>query len=221
MITESMPSSLLPASSRTGLVVEALRKAILTGELPAGQPLVETELARRFGISKTPVREALKTLVGAGLVTMSEYKGATVRVVDEDMARNVFDVRSLLEPVAVARTIDRGFDVELAQEALDRASTSRDEAERSLANRDFHQLLYSNCGNPVLVDMLDGLREQTALISVNAWTQQPSWDEEAAEHAEILAVAREGDAGRAAELVLNHIRSFEVRAVGQIAGRKR
>jgi DNA-binding GntR family transcriptional regulator len=216
-----MPSGLLPASSRTGLVVEALRRSILTGELPAGQPLVETELARRFGISKTPVREALKTLVGAGLVTMSEYKGATVRVVDEEMARSVFDVRSLLEPVAVARTVDRGLDLDLAQDALDRASSAKDEAERSLANRDFHQLLYSNCGNPVLMDMLDGLREQTALISVNAWIQQPSWETEAAEHAEILAAARNGDAGRAAELVLNHIRSFEVRAVGQIAGRKR
>jgi DNA-binding GntR family transcriptional regulator len=212
-----MPSGLLPASSRTGLVVEALRRSILTGELPAGQALVETELARRFGISKTPVREALKTLVGAGLVTMSEYKGATVRVVDEEMARSVFDVRTLLEPVAVARTVERGLDLDLAQDALDRASSAKDEAERSLANRDFHQLLYSNCGNPVLMNMLDGLREQTALISVNAWIQQPSWETEAAEHAEILAAARNGDAGRAAELVLNHIRSFEVRAVGQIA----
>jgi DNA-binding GntR family transcriptional regulator len=212
-----MPIGLLPASSRTGLVVEALRRSILTGELPAGQALVETELARRFGISKTPVREALKTLVGAGLVTMSEYKGATVRVVDEEMARSVFDVRTLLEPVAVARTVERGLDLELAQDALDRASSAKDEAERSLANRDFHQLLYSNCGNPVLMNMLDGLREQTALISVNAWIQQPSWETEAAEHAEILAAARKGDAGRAAELVLNHIHSFEVRAVGQIA----
>ncbi|WP_214956577.1 GntR family transcriptional regulator [Arthrobacter sp. ISL-69] len=217
MSTEVMPLGLLPASSRTGLVVEALRRSILTGELPAGQALVETELARRFGISKTPVREALKTLVGAGLVTMSEYKGATVRVVDEEMARSVFDVRSLLEPVAVARTVERGLDLDLAQDALDRASSAKDEAERSLANRDFHQLLYSNCGNPVLMNMLDGLREQTALISVNAWIQQPSWETEAAEHAEILAAARNGDAGRAAELVLNHIHSFEVRAVGQIA----
>jgi DNA-binding GntR family transcriptional regulator len=216
-----MPSGLLPASSRTGLVVEALRRSILTGELPAGQALVETELARRFGISKTPVREALKTLVGAGLVTMSEYKGATVRVVDEEMARSVFDVRSLLEPVAVARTVERGLDLDLAQDALERASSAKDEAERSLANRDFHQLLYSNCGNPVLMNMLDGLREQTALISVNAWLQQPSWETEAAEHAEILAAARNGDAGRAAELVLNHIHSFETRAVGQIAKGKR
>lgn len=216
-----MPSGLLPSSSRTGLVVEALRRSILTGELPAGHALVETELARRFGISKTPVREALKTLVGAGLVTMSEYKGATVRVVDEEMARSVFDVRSLLEPVAVARTVERGLDVDLAQDALDRASSAKDEAERSLANRDFHELLYSNCGNPVLVEMLNGLREQTALISVNAWIQQPSWETEATEHAEILAAARNGEAGRAAELVLNHIHSFEVRAVGQIAKGKR
>jgi DNA-binding GntR family transcriptional regulator len=213
-------SQLLQAPSRTGLVVEALRRAILTGELPAGQALVEADLARRFGISKTPVREALKTLVGAGLVTMSEYKGATVRVVDENMANNVFDVRTLLEPVAVARTVERGLDVELAQSALDRASAATDEAERSLANRDFHQLLYSNCGNDILVDMLNGLREQTALITVNTWTQKPSWEHEATEHAAILAAARAGDSGLAAELVLTHIRSFETRAVSQIEGKK-
>lgn len=209
-------SQLIQAPSRTGLVAEALRRAILTGELAAGQPLVETDLARRFGISKTPVREALKTLVGAGLVTMNEYKGATVRVVDETMANNVFDVRTLLEPVAVARTVERGFDVELAQSALDRASAATDEAERSLANRDFHQLLYSNCGNDILIDMLNGLREQTALITVNTWTQKPSWEHEATEHADILAAARAGDSGLAAELVLNHIRRFEARAIGQI-----
>lgn len=210
------PSQLLQAPSRTALVAEALRRSILTGELAAGQPLVETDLARRFGISKTPVREALKTLVGAGLVTMSEYKGAVVRVVDETMATNVFDVRTLLEPVAVARTVENGLDVDRAQNALDRAAAATDEAERSLANRDFHQLLYSNCGNDILIDMLNGLREQTALITVNTWTQKPSWEHEATEHAEILAAARAGDSGLAAELVLNHIRRFETRAIGQI-----
>lgn len=216
MSTDAVTGALLPAASRTNLVVEALRRSILKGELPAGQALVETELARRFGISKTPVREALKILAGAGLVTMSEYKGASVRVVDEEMATSVFDVRSLLEPVAVARTVERGFNVEGAQAALDRAAEAVDEAERSLANRDFHQLLYSNCGNAVLTEMLNGLREQTALISANAWIKQHSWREEAAEHAEILAAARLGDADRAAELVLNHINSFAARAVGQI-----
>src|SRR5438105_5740775 len=63
--------------SRTVAVLEAIKHAILAGELSPGQALVETDLAERLGVSKTPVREALKTLAGAGLVTMSPYKGAT------------------------------------------------------------------------------------------------------------------------------------------------
>ena len=65
--------------SRTVAVLEAIRHAILAGELRPGQPLVETDLAEVLGVSKTPVREALKTLAGAGLVTMNPYKGAAVR----------------------------------------------------------------------------------------------------------------------------------------------
>ena len=59
-----------------------------------------------LGVSKTPVREALKTLAGAGLVTMNPYKGAAVRVVDGEQARHVYDVRLLLEPEALARAVD-------------------------------------------------------------------------------------------------------------------
>src|SRR3954447_7665744 len=99
---DSPITRLTQSASRTGLVVQALRLAILSGELAAGQPLVEADLAERFGISKTPVREALKTLSGAGLVTMSEYRGAVVRVVDPHMAYNVFDMRALLDPTAVS-----------------------------------------------------------------------------------------------------------------------
>ncbi len=67
------------------------------------------ELAAQFGVSKTPVREALKTLAGTGLVVMSQYKGVTVRMVDADMAREVYDVRLLLEPEALRRTVRRGL----------------------------------------------------------------------------------------------------------------
>src|SRR6516164_6541602 len=79
--------------SRTVAVLEAIKHAILSGELRPGQSLVETDLAEVLGVSKTPVREALKTLAGAGLVTMSPYKGATVRVVDDEQARHVYDAR--------------------------------------------------------------------------------------------------------------------------------
>src|SRR3954465_7658126 len=94
----------LPAS-RTEVVLEEIRRGILTRELLPGQPLVEAELAARLGVSKTPVREALKVLSNTGLVTFSPYKGASVCVVDAELARSVYDVRMVLEPEALRRAV--------------------------------------------------------------------------------------------------------------------
>jgi DNA-binding GntR family transcriptional regulator len=207
--------------SRTAAVLDAIKHAILAGELRAGQALVETDLAEVLGVSKTPVREALKTLAGAGLVTMSPYKGAAVRVVDDEQARHVYDARLLLEPEAVARAVTRGHDWGPAHEALARADGGADQPGRSLANRDFHRGLYAGCGNPLLVRMLDDLRDQTALVSAAAWRhepgwlQAPSWEQEAAEHRSVLTAAEDGDAERAASLLRHHITSFVARNFGE------
>src|SRR5258708_3300688 len=112
--------------SRTVVVLDAIKHAILTGELRPGQGLVEADLAAVLGVSKTPVREALKTLAGAGLVTMSPYKGAAVRVVDDEQARHVYDARLLLEPEALARAATRGHDWRPARAALPRADHAAD-----------------------------------------------------------------------------------------------
>jgi DNA-binding GntR family transcriptional regulator len=206
--------------SRTVAVLEAIKHAILAGELRPGQALVETDLAEVLGVSKTPVREALKTLAGAGLVTMNPYKGAAVRVVDGEQARHVYDARLLVEPEALARAVAGGHDWRPAHHALARADSAPDQAERSLANRAFHRELYAGCGNPLLVRMLDDLRDQTALVSVAAWRHEPdwlvagttpSWEHEAAEHRTVLAAAEDGDAQRAAALLRGHIASFVAR----------
>ena len=203
--------------SRTVAVLDAIKHAILAGELKPGQPLVETDLAEVLGVSKTPVREALKTLAGTGLVTMSPYKGAAVRVVDNALARHVYDARLLIEPEALARAVHAGHDWQPAHQALARADSAPDQAGRSLANRDFHRELYAGCGNPLLVRMLDDLRDQTALVSVAAWRHEPAglrtpgWEREAAEHRAVLMAAEEGDAERAAILLRSHITSFVVR----------
>ncbi|MET9828016.1 GntR family transcriptional regulator [Streptomyces sp. NPDC006385] len=207
----------VPIPSRTRFVLEHLTQDILTGRLPPGQPLVEIELARRFGVSKTPVREALKTLAGRGLVVMSEFKGTAVRAVDATMARSVYDVRLMLEPEALRRGVLACSDFPGAQEALDRADAAEDRADRSLANRDFHRALYRSCGNPLLVRMLDDLRDQAALVSVAAWESTPSWEREAKEHRRILGRAREGDASGAAHLLHDHIAGFVRRAFPQSA----
>jgi DNA-binding GntR family transcriptional regulator len=200
--------------SRTVAVLEAIKHAILAGELKPGRPLVETDLANVLGVSKTPVREALKTLAGAGLVTMSPYRGAVVRVVNDEAARHVYDARLLIEPEALRRAVTAGHDWQPAHVALARARQARDQAERSLANRDFHRELYHGCGNPLLISMLDDLRDQTALVSAAAWRHEPdwlevpSWEHEAAEHRAVLLAAEDGDADRAADLLRGHITSF-------------
>lgn len=201
-----------PIPSRTQYVLEAVKHRILTGQLAPGQPLVETELAAQFAVSKTPVREALKTLAGTGLVVMSQYKGATVRTVDAAMAQEVYDVRLLLEPEALRRTVRSGALLEEARDALERADSAADAAERSLANREFHRALYLPCGNPLLSRMLDDVRDQAALVSATAWATLPSWEREAAEHREILRLALAGEADAAARGLHDHIASFVRRA---------
>ncbi|MFJ4918932.1 GntR family transcriptional regulator [Streptomyces sp. NPDC088725] len=202
----------IPIPSRTQYILEAVRHRILTGDLSPGRPLVETELAAQYGVSKTPVREALKTLAGSGLVVMSQYKGATVRTVDAAMAREVYDVRLLLEPEAVRRTVAAGAPPDEAADALVRADTATDTAQRSLANRDFHRALYQACGNPLLVRMLDEVRDQAALVAAAAWSAEPTWEREAAEHRRILRLARAGDAEGAGRALYDHIARFVERA---------
>jgi DNA-binding GntR family transcriptional regulator len=201
--------------SRTVAVLDAIKHAILVGELKPGRSLVETDLAAVLGVSKTPVREALKTLAGAGLVIMHPYKGAVVRVVDDEQVRHIYDLRLLLEPEALGRAVAARCDWRPAHDALDRADASADQAERSLANRDFHHELYAGCGNPLLVRMLDDLRDQTALVSAAAWRHEvtfplsvPGWQHEAAEHRSVLHAAETGDADHAARLLHEHIASF-------------
>jgi DNA-binding GntR family transcriptional regulator len=194
--------------SRTARVLEIIRNAILSGELAPGSSLVEQELAGQLGVSKTPVREALKTLEGSGLVVMVPYRGAAVRELTRADAVAIYDLRLLLEPEAVQRSVAAGTDVSGAGEWLRKASTATGNAERSMANREFHRLLYSGCGNALLVATLDGLRDRTALVSAASWAKSATWEAEAAEHEAILAAAAAGDADTARRLTAEHVAGF-------------
>ncbi|HEX8869296.1 MAG TPA: GntR family transcriptional regulator [Lentzea sp.] len=212
-----------PPASRTDFVLESIKEAILNGKLKPGQALVETDLAAALNVSKTPVREALKTLAGSGLVVMSPYKGAAVRTVDAEMANSVYDVRMLMEPEALRRAVLLGASFDDAALALEDVSdqaqrnlAQRNLAQRSLANRRFHRALYAGCGNPLMIQILDGLRDQAALITVAGWGICPTWDDEAAEHRAILAAAVAGKGDLAFELLRRHIQTFADRVVEEL-----
>lgn len=200
-----------PPVSRMDFVREAIRESILSGVFAPGATLAEGEVSALLGVSKTPVREALRVLAGSGLVTMSTYKGASVRVMDAESAIAVYDLRAMLEPEAVRRSVERGVDFEPARQVLAEVGTGNapvDRAKASMSNRRFHHALYSGCGNPLMVQLLDGLSDQAALITVTGWGFSPTWRGEAAEHRAILTAAEAGQAKQAEYLLRRHITDF-------------
>jgi DNA-binding GntR family transcriptional regulator len=204
----------LPRSTTTSdLVVDSIREAILSGRLTPGETLVERRLAELLGVSKTPVREALITLAASGLVTVTPNRGAVVRAVSTDDVYKAYEVRLVLEPWAVARTVREGGLVSAtgaARAALEDAQRhlpDEDHVQLSLANRRFHRALYAECGNEIVVRQLDSLQEMAALGAVALlWERWRTWRAEYDEHAEILKAVEAGEAETAERLLRKHIR---------------
>jgi DNA-binding GntR family transcriptional regulator len=211
----------VPRSTTTqDLVADAIRSAILSGRLKPGETLVERRLAEQLGVSKTPVREALIALSTAGLVQVTPGRGTVVRSVDAEDVRQAYEVRALLEPWAVARTArraaaDAAVEAHAALAEAARHRSGSDHVRLSLANRRFHRALYAGCGNAMVVAQLDALQELAALGAVALiWTRSPSWQEEHADHAEILNAVEAGAAERAERLTRKHIRQSMQRLAG-------
>lgn len=201
-------------ASRGEVIANEIKRAILSGRYKAGAALTEKAIADELGTSKTPVRDALKALMGTGLVTSSSHRGTSVTTVDAQMASSVCDLRLLLEPEAVRRSVLRGIDAPAFKKVIDRMLAHEDTEdifERSLANRAFHRCLYTGCENPALIKVLDDLTEVNTLIGVTVWGQIGSWVGEAAEHHKIAKDVLAGRADAAAERLRRHIEEFQRR----------
>ncbi|MER7575830.1 GntR family transcriptional regulator [Streptomyces sp. NPDC057806] len=211
------PAALPPLrqpASRTDRVRDALRQAILDGALPPGRALVERELAEMYGVSKTPVREALKQLQSTGLVEINAYQGVSVRNPDDRLVRELYTARCAAEPEAVRLAAEqRGAAVyPAARRALDEAAALIGSGETQglgIANRRFHRELYTACDNTFLCGFLDQLQDLTAFVAGLGWRLRATFEEEAAEHAAILEAMEQGDADRAEQLTRAHIRKAQ------------
>jgi len=185
-----------------------IRDLIISGELENGAKLDQAELARKFQISLTPVREALRQLEAEGLVLGSAHKGVRVSSIDVESLENVHVLRRLVEPFAAARaTLSLGpDDAAMAAECLkrlERADSRADVLGVRAANYDFHYVLYSRTGLPLIEYVLKLL-----------WARFP-WDvlsvvpgrikESRAEHKEILSAMESRDPAAAANAVDVHL----------------
>jgi DNA-binding GntR family transcriptional regulator len=215
-----LPSQ-LDVPTRTDVVVDSLRSAIVSGRLKPGEVLVERKIAERLGVSKTPVREALIVLERSGLLDVQARRIAVRKLSFTDI-RHVYEERVLLEPWAIldAARSDPAFTV--AGQALEEArdfADANDNASAALANRRFHRGMYAGSENEFVVDSLDRLQDLTALAVAGVlWENWPKRDIEAAEHQAIFDAARDGDAVTAAQLMKEHIASSIDRVTQHEAG---
>lgn len=207
--------------SRMDMVTDAIRKAILGGVLAPGEQLVERVLADQLGVSKTPVREALRSLEASGLLESYPSRGVVVRQANAKLVEDLYEYRLLLEPAAVRMAVphqDPGVLMKL-QKKLDLGQQLGEEnnlSELSRLNRSFHEGLYEECHNELLKSALDGMGDQLAFVAAAGWRANSSWDTERREHAEILQAVIDGDAVKAGELTYSHIESAWTRLLAAI-----
>jgi DNA-binding GntR family transcriptional regulator len=204
-------------STRVDLACQALRQAIIEQALPPGTRLPEDELGVRFGMSRTLVREALAQLQSEGLVDAPPRRTATTAKPTLDQAREVFEIRRMLEREVVRLAIGRWrpeFGAELeghvrAEEAARRVGEAR--VSIRLAG-EFHTKLGAMAGNSLLRRYLSEVVSRCSLI-LALYGRPHSADCAVNEHREIVAALRAGKAEAAIRVMEHHLGSVEQRAL--------
>ncbi|KQP19633.1 GntR family transcriptional regulator [Pseudorhodoferax sp. Leaf265] len=195
-------------SPLTQLVVDALRGRILSGQVPPGERLVEGRLSEELGVSRMPVREALRQLAAEGLVTIEPRRGASVTSFSQQQMRELVEVRATLEGLNSKLAAKRHDPAQIAElerilEEGTRLAESDDVATTMRMNQRFHDALSNSAANSVLQDIMRSLRDRTALVfaPINRTRGKQNWEE----HAAILRAVIKGDAELAALLATRHV----------------
>jgi DNA-binding GntR family transcriptional regulator len=220
-----MTSDQLKVTSLDQEVYDRLRAAILQGEFEPGEPMVEARLSARFGISKTPVREALIRLQRDGLVESVPHRRTRVATPTEDDIQQACDLRMWIETTIAARcAADPRPELLAALEAsiadADRALATDDEAVYLEAIRGFSDLLIEEVHNRYAVETLDRLRNVLGLIATISRSSPGRRQRSVEEHRAILQALRDRDPAAAAEATRRHIESIERDSVAALRGRR-
>ncbi len=198
------------AGKRTLELVDALEQAIVTGALAPGARLDETTLAERYGVSRTPVREALNQLAASGLVELRPRRGAAVAAPDLKQLLEMFEVMAELEGLCGRLAARRMSNAERgvlrdAHRACERLVAAGDSDGYYAANVEFHEAIYTGCHNRFLAEQTRALRNRLAPYRRLQLRRVHRIDESFAEHAAVLAAIVAGDAAEADRLLQSHV----------------
>ncbi|MDR3372398.1 MAG: GntR family transcriptional regulator [Ancalomicrobiaceae bacterium] len=203
-----------PALRRASLhepVAEKLRQIIARGDIAAGERLNEAAIAEAFGVSRTPLREAIKLLAAEDLLELLPGRGARVRLLSPEEIVDIFEVIGALESHAVERCVERLTPRALAEIEHLHTRMVEQHARHDMNgyfnnNQKMHALLVRLAASPKL-EATHAVLTKTARFNRDATlTSDERWAESMAEHEEIIAAVRSGDVGQARALMLDHAR---------------
>ena len=192
------------------VVFNTLREAILRGELKPGERLMEIQLANKLGVSRTPIREAIRKLELEGLVLMIPRKGAEVAQITEKSLRDVLEVRRALENLAVQLACLRMSpqtlaDLKAAARAFEEILGGEDVTAVAEADVAFHDVIYMATDNQRLISLLNNLREQMYRYRVEYLKKKECHKQLLWEHQEIIRAIEAGEIDVATKITEHHI----------------
>lgn len=191
----------------------AIFDLIIAGTYQPGEKLNENELAERFGVSRTPVREALKTLGSSGVISMERHKGARVVGYSQDSVEAMYSARSVLEPCAARLASENMTDEdiaalrEVADEMYAKVRDSPNLPEIATLNNAFHSTLLGHCPNARIAEMTSGLLKPLVASRVFRNYTESQLMRSALHHLEIVDAISSRDPEWVEAIMRAHIRS--------------
>ena len=192
------------------VVFNTLREAILRGDLVPGERLMELQLAAKLGVSRTPIREAIRMLEQEGLAITIPRKGAIVAGMTEKDMQDVLEIREALEELSVQVACDKITEEEVARlrenmENFEDSLKSGDLKRMAEADVEFHDVIYQATDNLKLINMLNNLREQMYRYRVEYLKNPSNHEQLLREHEAIYRGIMEKDKDAVTEMIRKHI----------------
>lgn len=205
-------------------VAEQLRARLLDGSLAPGSKVNERALCEELGVSRTPLREAIRQLAAEGLLVVEARRGAFVPEHDPVSIRETFDVIAALEGLAAARAAqyidaDGLQRLEALQETMEAAFHAGDLPAYYQANAAVHDVISRYAGNAVLRQTWQQLNDRLHALRFRSNQDKMKWERALHEHREILAALRKRDADRLRSLLQHHIEKKRDAVIEQLKAR--
>lgn len=220
-IDKNLSEELKQRKTTPTIVADILRTAILKGELKGGQQLIQADIAEQFGMSRIPVREALKQLEAEGLVKQYPNKGAVISELSANEVQEIYEIRSFLETGAIELSIMNLSEADLnrAEEILIEIDNAPDVNKWLELNWQFHSCLYSPANRPRLLSIINNLHINVARY-IRIYLELMNFEERSQEeHYKILNACKEKNVQEAISLIQKHLENASVTLVSYLSER--